>query len=440
MDAVDVFGNTITRQFRGHPAFARRFLRFGYAVQQAKLGIAPDKRLLPSQRHLSQLTLRNIRRALAHPGKTALVNLFMPGELVFAMGLIPLCAEQYGAFLSGGKAEKGFLDFAEEKGVPETYCSYHKALLGALYAGVVERPRLVATTSTVCDANTNTFREASAYFGMPLHYIDVPMEESDETVSYVAMQLEKLTQAMEDELHRPFEYERLQQSVHSSNKSVRHARQFFHELETKYYPTAADLEMFHILASHILMGSPEAEEFYARRLDDIRGCPAISAKRIIWGHVLPWYADPIQKSLNFSEDYQLLTSDMNFDALIEIDEERPLEGIARRLILNHFNGSLERRTEAMGAMAERLNADGAILFCHFGCKRSNGAVYALRDSLQERGIQVLVLDGDGCDRRNMSIGQTETRMQAYLELLGSQATAQKGQTPLRKTGYPYDRV
>ena len=42
----------------------------------------------------------------------------------------------------------------------------------------------------------------------------------------------------------------------------------------------------------------------------------------------------------------------------------------------------------------------------------------VRDAMRERGIPVLVLDGDGADVRNYSEGQTRTRLEAFIEMLG----------------------
>ena len=39
--------------------------------------------------------------------------------------------------------------------------------------------------------------------------------------------------------------------------------------------------------------------------------------------------------------------------------------------------------------------------------------------LQEMDIPMLILDGDGIDRRNSHDGQIKTRLEAFLEMLGA---------------------
>jgi benzoyl-CoA reductase/2-hydroxyglutaryl-CoA dehydratase subunit BcrC/BadD/HgdB len=110
-------------------------------------------------------------------------------------------------------------------------------------------------------------------------------------------------------------------------------------------------------------------------------------------------------------------SDLNYDQIMEIDEDDILGSMARRLVMNHFNGSAKRRAESVTGMAERLRADGAVIFCHWGCKHSNGGAFLLRDALKAAGVDTLVIDGDACDRRNTNEGQFATRLQAFLEIL-----------------------
>jgi benzoyl-CoA reductase/2-hydroxyglutaryl-CoA dehydratase subunit BcrC/BadD/HgdB len=70
-------------------------------------------------------------------------------------------------------------------------------------------------------------------------------------------------------------------------------------------------------------------------------------------------------------------------------------------------------------MAGQLKADAVVYFCHWGCKQTLGNARLMQDILAAEGIPVLVLDGDGCDRKNINDGQMVTRMQAFLEMLES---------------------
>jgi Benzoyl-CoA reductase/2-hydroxyglutaryl-CoA dehydratase subunit, BcrC/BadD/HgdB len=333
------------------------------------------------------------------------------------MGLHPLCSEGFSSYLTGGYSEKGFLEYAEQLGVPETFCSYHKALIGAVESGVLARPRLLITTTTVCDANISSFRRIADYYKLQEFMIDVPHECTDDATGYVAHQIERMVEYVQDTMHRKMDPEKFAQAVNNTNQSIRSYREFLGELETKYFPTSVALQMFNLLPTHILMGADSTKKFFEMQLADIRACSPTHAKRIFWSHVLPYYAQPACDVFDFNPDVQLLINDLSFDYLHEIDPLAPYEGMAWRLICNSMNGSFDRKTEVILEMCRKLHADGAVCFCHWGCKQSSGGVYLLKKALEQEGIPALILDGDACDRRNSQLGQMSTRLQAFMELL-----------------------
>jgi len=417
LNPVDLFGNMIEKNFEKRPILTRSIIRVGYAAQQMLLNINPNQSLLPSQQYLAKICMKYTRKPLQRPESSALVNLFFPCELLHAMDIAPQCVEGFSAFLCGGKGEHGYLKFAEEKGVPDTYCSYHKALLGAVFSGTVPKPRFILTTNTICDANTTTFDAIARHFDMTRVMIDVPFERTPDAVQYVTEQLEQLITFLEDELGRKMNPERLRKAVMHSNAATAAHQEYLTELQDKFVPTSATVELYRILCSHILMGSSEAQAFYEHLLSDSRTCEESSGKRILWCHVLPFYSDSLKKLFLDREGVQLLVSDLTYDSMLPLDEQRPLQSMACRLIDNNLNGPLQRRCDSVLKMTRRLHADGVVLFCHWGCKQNNGGVFGLQDSLQKAGIKTIILDGDGCDRSNMSQGQFDTRLQAFLEML-----------------------
>jgi benzoyl-CoA reductase/2-hydroxyglutaryl-CoA dehydratase subunit BcrC/BadD/HgdB len=428
MNAVDFFGKTVNRNCRRHPRFTRGFVRLGYAAQQRMLRGKRGDRRLPSQILLEQMSMRAMRRPLSDPSRAAIVNMFAPAELLHAMGLHPLCAEGFSSYLSGGKCERGYLDYASERGVPETFCSYHRALIGAVLADLIPKPRFIISSSSVCDANTSTFRTVAAHYGMDAFSIDVPHDCGADAVAYVRGQLEELVCLLEDGMGRRMDKAALERAVLNSNASVGYQRKFIDELSRRDFYTYIAAEMHRIIAGHNLLGTDEALAFFRAQYEDILGSPeragggvagagAGRRKRVIWCHVLPYYVAPLKEAFNFSDRYQLLISDLNYDQLVELDAADALGSMARRLVTNHFNGGAERRAASVTAMARKLGADGAVIFCHWGCKHSNGGAFMLRDALKAAGVDTLVLDGDACDRRNTNEGQFATRLQAFLEIL-----------------------
>lgn len=74
---------------------------------------------------------------------------------------------------------------------------------------------------------------------------------------------------------------------------------------------------------------------------------------------------------------------MTLDYSGELDPNKPYESMARRLIDNVQNGPSIRRIRAAIANAKALNADGVILFCHWGCKQTMGMALLARRMLSD---------------------------------------------------------
>jgi benzoyl-CoA reductase/2-hydroxyglutaryl-CoA dehydratase subunit BcrC/BadD/HgdB len=82
-----------------------------------------------------------------------------------------------------------------------------------------------------------------------------------------------------------------------------------------------------------------------------------------------------------------------------------------------YNGSVKERIQMAEKLAKQTDADGGILFAHWGCKGTIGASGLIKNVLETAGLPTMILDGDGCNPANTSDGQVSTRLQAFAEML-----------------------
>ena len=87
--------------------------------------------------------------------------------------------------------------------------------------------------------------------------------------------------------------------------------------------------------------------------------------------------------------------------------------LAGKIIRNLYNGSYSHKAEMVGRLADTLHPDAVIQFCHWGCKQSSGGSILLKEKMQEMEIPMLILDGDGIDRRNSHDGQIKTSWRLF---------------------------
>ncbi|MGI6211130.1 MAG: 2-hydroxyacyl-CoA dehydratase subunit D [Anaerovoracaceae bacterium] len=418
-DIVYKFGDFVDKNVPKHPALSRKMLIAGFCAFGLKLDHRPNPELPESRQYIASLLNDIVIDMLTHSDRAALTSVFMPCEMLQVMGIRSLCAELFSCFINGAHAEKAFVEAAENEGIAETYCSYHKVLLGSAYSGVMPKPAAIVNTSLICDANNLTFRALSDHYGIPQFYLDVPSESGEESTRYVADQLRELKTFLEDQTGKLFDEQKLKEQIACSGRTIENL------IETQPYRRdrwlAGDIasELYEVYVTHIGLGTKEAETYTQLLKRDFQNAPKADGRgaRILWIHTIPNWQPPIRETFNLSEDAQIIGCDMNWDSLIPMDPEHPYESMARRLTESTFNGNGERRIRAAVDMAEKLDADGAIVFCHWGCKQTMGLSAVFKDALEDAGFPTLILNGDGCDENNSSDGQIATRLSAFLEML-----------------------
>ncbi|MBY0754263.1 2-hydroxyacyl-CoA dehydratase family protein [Clostridium sardiniense] len=417
MDFIKIYSD-ILKKNSDNPDKVRKMLKAGYNLEYINLNLFGDKNLPKSLRYLAKLCMKFTLEPLRDPENTAFVNVFTPTEFLHAFDMHPQLIEAYSSYISGTRCEDMFIDKAESVGVADSLCSYHKTFLGAAMSNVIQKPKFAITTSTACDGNVNTFRCLADIYKIDKFVIDVPYEYSRDAENYVEEQLKEMVTFIEDNTHKKLDESKLKEIILNENQSIDYYKRYLESLKNKYFPNTLTSEMFKVFTTHPGMGRADTLKFYKLLAKDIEKYPDVKAKkRLLWVHLLPFYSESIKSFLDTNADYQLLISDMNADYLHKLDVDNPYGSIAKKIILNSFNGSYSRRANNILNLSKELNADGVINFCHFGCKQSSGGSLILKDLLEKNNIPMLSIDGDAVDRRNSQEGQNKTRLEAFFEMI-----------------------
>ena len=428
---IEKLGDHISGKVDSRPAAARRMLAAAWSLVGWKGSHFPSKERCASQEYLQAVVSNLLSKMIRNSKDAAFVNIFMPCEIFHAMDMKVMTPEAFSIYIVCTAAERAFLDTAERNGTPETLCSIHKALIGACESGVCAPPALVVNTTLACDANQLTFREIAGHWGVPHHVIDVPYSVSEESVAYVADQLRALVPAVEEAAHRKLSEEKLREAVARSGRTLNNYLDYLAMRPEKHLPETLTPELLSSIANHIFLGNAEAETYSRMLLADLRKAQDIGdRKRVLWMHVTPNWQDDLKQVFQY-ENVEIIGCDMAYDVLgcgwemPEPDPWKPYESMARRLVYDTFNGAGERRIEATLEKARSMKADGAVVFCQWGCKQTQGIAVRAKKVLEENGIPTLIIDGDAADRANGGGGQILTRCRAFTEML-TQAGAGKG--------------
>jgi benzoyl-CoA reductase/2-hydroxyglutaryl-CoA dehydratase subunit BcrC/BadD/HgdB len=418
VDVVQTFGDIVSSQAADHPARAEKILYAGWRAQLLKLTLAPDKRLPPSYQYAAQVAMAKITRALSHPEHAAAMSLFTPYEPLQVAGIVPFSVEQMSCFIGGSKAERTFLDFAGDAGFSDTMCSYHRTFLGAGACNMMPKPLFTVYTTLACDGNLITFPYIQKHFDIPGFCIDVPFDRSKDAIQDVAEQLRQMVAFVEDCTHQRITDEALQETVARGWRSALSYRHAIQSSAGKRLSSDMTDIMYAFLLNHVLMGSPETEKFCRMFDEDMQKAPYSNGLRLVWVHTMPFSQEPLIERINFNDDAFVTACDLADDPMfIDIDPGKPYDAMARRLVNCCMNGPTKHRVARVIGLARDTEADGVVVFNHWGCKATLGASRMIKDGVEEAGYPCLLLDGDGVDTANRSDGQTSTRFDAFLEQL-----------------------
>lgn len=417
MDIIKKFGEMVGSTSLKDAKKARKLLLLGYQLQEKRLLLFPDKKLPYSGQYVARIVMQNIIKALSKPEDTAMVSIFVPGELLTAAGLTPYSVEAMSCFIAGTQCEQPFLRKTEEEGFPETMCSYHRVFLGASLTGLVPAPKCMVYTNLACDGNMMTFPYLKQKQELSGFYIDVPYEKNEDSIQYVAGQLRELKKYLEDMTGKKIAESAVQQAVANSKQSAEYySRQLALRKDHDPVSTLTN-ELYAIFMCHLLAGSKESVTYTKLLLEDVKKAPKGEGLRILWMRMMPFLQQPVKEVFNYSDQMHISTCDFVADGFQKVHHEDPYEAMAEKMVNCIYNGSVGQRIEKAKELAQLTEADGGILFAHWGCKGTIGASGLIKNSLEASGLPTIILDGDGCNPANTSDGQVSTRLQAYMEML-----------------------
>ena len=343
MKIIETYGNYIEKWSNENPGRARWLLKTGWKAQNLKFRFAPDKRLMPAEQYLARLMMDTMIRPLERPEESAIVSIFTPCEILQEAGLHPYNVEGFSCYLSASKAERAFLQQAENTGISETLCSYHKTFIGAAQKKVLPKPKCIVYTNLTCDANLLTFKKLAKMYDVPIFAIDVPMQQNEDNVQYVADQLRKLKDFIEECTGKKITDETLTERLRRSKRTLEKFAQYEKESADRYIPADLVTPLYAGMTNNLLLGTEEEETYVDRLLNDVKKAPAKKGKKIYWMHTIPFWSDAVKNELCFQEKAQIVGCELSRVCEPDFDPEKPYEAMARRMVYHALNGSAIRQ-------------------------------------------------------------------------------------------------
>jgi len=389
---------------------------------ETKLAADPASR---SPRKIFALEVARLGQKLyADTHKVAWCGVFTPFDLLSAMGVTSCFVEFVGAMLAATGVVGTFLEEAEHAGFAGDTCGYHRGVLGAARKDLMPVPDFLIATSSPCTGGLAVMENLARHFNRDLFVLNVPQEESDQGVEYLADQLRDMVAFVSDYTKEPLDEVQLHKAIENTNQTREIMLDVYQMAQQ--VPSPADGRMLNNVGIVIplLLGTEAGVEvartfqadFAVKVENGVAGVPG-ERIRLMWIQNRIQFKNDLIKMLENEYKAAIVVDELNDIIWDPIDPADPFTGMARRCISIPFNGQGSRRVQNLQKLAREYRIDGAINPCHWGCRQGTGARGLVGNGLKEIGVPVLNLEVDCVDPRNFAEGQLKTRLEAFAEMI-----------------------
>lgn len=254
-----------------------------------------------------------------------------------------------------------------------------------------------------------------------LQFLSVPVKADDAAVEWLAEELGRFRRSMEKHFQVSISDEALGDSIKLYNEQRRFLRSLY-ELRKQNAPPISGTEALEILIAATSMPVEEFNAMLRQALDELQSREGISGyrARLLLGGVD--LEDPVY--IKLIEDIGgLVVTDFlcfgirDFWDLVEEDVE-PMTALARRYIRNVSSPRMidhGGRQQFMQQLVKDFRVDGIIIQRMKYCDLWGGEGAMIQWDMRKNGMPCMVLEREYL---MSSVGQTRTRVQAFLETIG----------------------
>jgi benzoyl-CoA reductase/2-hydroxyglutaryl-CoA dehydratase subunit BcrC/BadD/HgdB len=348
----------------------------------------------------------------------------VPFDLLSAMDVTSCFVEFIGAMLASNNLAGDFIEASEHAGFGGDTCGYHRSVMGAAFKDIMPVPDFLIGTSCPCSGGLAIMENLAGHFKKDLFVLNIPQEESERAIPYLAEQIKQMVKFVSDHTGKPLDEDRLKNAVKLTNQ----ARELMLEMYgyAQHVPSPANGRIMGNLGIvlPLFLGTEAGVDICRIYRDSLANMVekkisgiANEKLRILWIQNRIQFKNPIVDMLEKEYGAVIVSDELNAVTWDLIDPDDPYIGMARRAISIPFNGPIKNRIKHLQKLARDYKIDGAVNPCNWGCRQGAGARGLIAEGLREIGVPVLNLEVDCVDSRNFAEGQLKTRVEAFIEML-----------------------
>lgn len=396
-----------------------------------------------SSTQLLKNTMRDYFRSIGTEGrKVAWCTSVGPAELLRSFGFDVYFPENHGALLGATRTAMDYIPEAAKLGYSNHVCSYTTSDIGAFLKGQsplqnqyglegIPKPDLIVYNTNQCREVQDWFSFFARKFNCTIAGIHPPRyvnEVTTQDIALVVAQHKAMISECEQASGVRFDIDRFRETL----KLSKEATLLWQKVLKTAAHTPAPLSFFdgviHMGPIVVMRGTQEAKDYYTALLAELtdnvannRGIIQNEQCRIFWEGMPIWGRIRMLSDL-FTENNTVVVASTYCSSWVfdEFDENDPFESSALAYIKIFINRSEKAKAEMLKSWLQEYRCNGILFHDTKTCFNNSNAKFGMPQRLKEEtGIPYLVVEGDLCDLRFFSEGQSITKIETFIEQIAN---------------------
>lgn len=363
-----------------------------------------------------------------------------PAELLRSFGFEVYFPENHGALLGATRSAMDFIPEAVKCGYSGHVCSYTTADIGAYlkkqtplqkHYGLngIPKPDIIAYNTNQCREVQDWFNFFAKEFNCPIVGIEPPRyldEVTQDEVDLVVRQFQRMIPVCEQVSGKTFDEDRFKEIVKLSKEATLLWQQVLKTATADIAPLSFFDGTIHMGPIVVLRGTQVAKDYYTLLLAELqdnvknkKGVLPQTHKRIFWEGMPIWGRLRMLSDI-FIENNSVVVASTYCSSWVfdKFDENDPWNSTARAYTEIFINRSEAAKMKMLSHWFEEYKIDGIIFHDSKTCFNNSNAKFGMPQRLKEMtGVPALVIEGDLCDMRFFSDGQSTTKIETFIEQL-----------------------
>lgn len=363
-----------------------------------------------------------------------------PAELLRSFGFEVYFPENHGALMGATRTAMDYIPEAVKCGYSGHVCSYTTADIGSYLKGESPlkthygmkghpKPDLIAYNTNQCREVQDWFQFFADEFKCPIVGIMPPRhvdEVTQDEVDLVVKQFKNMIPVCEKVSGQAFDENKFKETVRLSKEATLLWQKVLKTSTAMNAPISFFDGTIHMGPIVVLRGTQVAKDYYTELLAELEenvknnmGFLPQAKTRIFWEGMPIWGKLRMLSDL-FTSNHAAVVASTYCSSWVfdKFDENDPWNSTARAYTEIFINRSEKAKMKILADWFKEFSIDGIVYHDSKTCFNNSNAKFGMPQRLREQtGVPALVIEGDLCDLRFFSEGQSITKVETFLEQL-----------------------